>query len=277
MKIKDLMTVDAVVLDPGSSVEQAAQAMADADVGCLPVLRRGKPVGILTDRDIAVRVVAEGLPPGETKVEQVMTSEVVSCSEDEDAETAARAMSESRVRRLVVVDDVGEFAGIVSLADLGLRAPEGGPIQADHGGWETMGAALIRDELAAIEIYKQVLQSIAGGDAGDALRRIEDEHEEAARLLKDGLRRLGVESPRKADKAAAWASPRREAAELPDDKSSISLLRDGERREIEDYETALRDESLDPTIKTLIEASILPKTRAHVPALERFLSGGPVS
>ncbi|HXT01936.1 MAG TPA: CBS domain-containing protein [Elusimicrobiota bacterium] len=296
MKIKDLMTVDAEVLDPGSTVEEAAQAMADADVGSLPVLRRGKVVGMLTDRDIAVRVVAEGLAPRETKIEQVMTSDVVSCSEDDDVETAARIMSENQIRRLVVVDDAGEFAGIVALADLALRTGEGsevlgevsrpsseltqgvytgGPAQVNHVA-ESAGAALVSDELAAIDTYKQVLQTVTSGKAGDALRRIENEHEEAARLLKDGLRRIGVEAPRRAGGARAWAASRRKAGELPDDKSSISLLRDGERREIEDYESALDDDSLDPGIKKLIESSLLPKTRAHVPALDRFLSEGPV-
>lgn len=297
MKVKELMTVDAEVLDPGATVEQAAQAMADADVGSLPVLRRGKVVGILTDRDIAVRVVAEGLSPRETKIERVMTSDVVSCPEDADVEEAVRLMSRNQVRRLAVVDDAGEFAGIVALADISLRTAAGGevlgevsrpsgelsqgvyaggPSRADHGGWETLGASLVKDELAAIDTYKEVLQSVSSGKAGDSLRLIENEHEEAARLLKDGLRRLGVDAPRKADKAAAWVPARREAGELPDDKSSISLLRDGERREIEDYESALRDDSLDPALKRLIEKDILPKTRAHVPALDRYLTEGPV-
>lgn len=296
MKIKELMTVDAAVLDPRATVEEAAQAMADADVGSLPVLRRGKAVGILTDRDIAIRVVAEGLSPRETRIEQVMTSDVVSCSEDEDVEAAARLMCDNRIRRLIVVDDVGEFAGVVSLADLALRSGEGervlrelsrpsleltqgvysgGPARPDHDG-ETLASALVRDELAAIETYKRVLQSVTSGKAGEALRRIENEHEEAARLLKNGLRKLGVDAPRRADKTAAWSSPRRKAGEFPDDKTSISLLREGERREIEDYESALRDESLDRSLKKLIESSLLPKTRAHVPALERLLSGGPV-
>ena len=296
MKIKELMTVDAEVVDPGSTVEEAAQAMADADVGGLPVLSRGKVVGMLTDRDIAVRVVAEGLSPRETKIEQVMTSDVISCSEDEDVEEAARIMSKNRIRRLVVVDDAGEFAGIVALADLALRTGEGeevlgevsrpsaeltqgvytgGPARPDHDA-ETPGSVLVGDELAAIETYKQVLQTVTSGKAGDALRRIENEHEEAARRLKDGLRKLGVDAPRRAGKGGAWASSRRKAGELPDDKSSISLLRDGERREIEDYENALRDESLDQGLKTLIESSLLPMTRAHVPALDRFLSEGPV-
>jgi len=135
---------------------------------------------------------------------------------------------------------------------------------------------LMNDELAAIDTYKQVLQMVTSGKAGDALRRIENEHEEAARRLKEGLRRLGVDAPRKAGQVSAWTASRRKAGELPDDKSSISLLREGERREIEDYENALRDESLDAGLRSLIESSLLPKTRAHVPALDRFLTEGPV-
>lgn len=117
MKIKELMTADAVVLDPKSTVEEAAQAMADADVGSLPVLSLGKAIGILTGRDILVRVVAEGLP-GSSKVEDVMTCEVVHCSQDDEVEKAAEVMAGEHVRRLVVLDDAGKFVGIVTLADL---------------------------------------------------------------------------------------------------------------------------------------------------------------
>lgn len=297
MKIKELMTVDAEVLDPDSTVEQASQAMADADVGSLPVLRKGKVVGILTDRDIVVRVVAEGLPPGETKVEQAMTSDVVSCSEDDDVETAARLMSESRVRRLVVEDDAGEFAGIVALADLAMRTGEGeevlgevsrpseeltqgvytgGPAHPDHDGGGTSAGALVKDELAAVETYKQVLQTVTAAKAGEALRRIENEHEEAARLLKERLRKLGFDAPR-AGAAAAWRPASQKLDGLPDQKASIALLKEGETREIRDYEDALRDEALDEGLKTLIETSLLPRTRAHVPVLDRFLSEGPVA
>src|SRR5206468_1896461 len=113
VKVKELMTEDAEIVSPESTIEQAAQAMADADVGSLPVLRRGKVIGILTDRDIVVRVVAEGLPPGSTTVEQVMTSDVVHCSKEDEVEEAAEIMARNRVRRLLVLDDAGEFAGIV--------------------------------------------------------------------------------------------------------------------------------------------------------------------
>src|SRR5688572_8627362 len=171
MKIKELMTEDAQVLYPESTIEQAAQAMADADVGSLPVLNRNGVIGILTDRDIVVRVVAEGLRPDSTHAEQVMTSDVVHCSPEDEVEDAAKLMAENQLRRLVVIDEEGEFAGIVSLADLAERAPEaagevleavsspsvelsqgvytGGPSRA--GGDDGSALILMKDELAAVE------------------------------------------------------------------------------------------------------------------------------
>ena len=118
MKIKELMGSGVEALETGATLEQAAQLMADADVGSLPVVREGRPVGIITDRDIVVRAVAEGLPPAATKVEDVMTSDLVSCGENDDDRKAAAIMAANRVRRLVVVDGSGRLAGMVALADL---------------------------------------------------------------------------------------------------------------------------------------------------------------
>jgi CBS domain-containing protein len=297
MRIKELMTVDAEVLTPESTIGEAAQAMADADVGGLPVLRRGKVVGILTDRDIVVRVVAEGLEPDATTVEQVMTSDVLHCSEEDDVEQAASLMARNQVRRLVVLDDAEEFAGIVTLADLALGDAEtagivleavsspseeltqgvyaGGPARVDHDGGESSAAALVHDELAAVETYKQVLQTVHGGKAGDALRRIENEHEEAARILKDRLHRLGLGVRSGSIGGSAWSGAWEKSAEFLDEKTSIRLLKEGEEREIEDYERALGDGGLDSGLKKLIASSLLPRTRAHVPALARMLAEVP--
>lgn len=118
MKIKEVMSSGVEVLDSDATLEEAAQVMADADVGIVPVVRERVPVGFITDRDIVVRAVAAGLAPGATPVEAVMTRDVVRCGEDADVEDAAAIMTASQLRRLLVVNAQGEFAGIVTLADL---------------------------------------------------------------------------------------------------------------------------------------------------------------
>ena len=118
MKIKDVMSADMEVLDSTATLEEAAQVMADADVASVPVVRDGVPVGFITDRDIVVAGVAAGLAPGTTAVEDVMTQDVVRCGENADVEEAAGIMAAAQIRQLLVVDEEGELAGVVTLSDL---------------------------------------------------------------------------------------------------------------------------------------------------------------
>lgn len=103
---------------PDELVSVVAQKLRDHRVGCVVVERNGKPFGILTDRDVVIRVVAAGLDPRTTKVEQVATLDPVVARDLEGLETAARRMREHGVRRLPVVDERGDVRGIVTADDL---------------------------------------------------------------------------------------------------------------------------------------------------------------
>ena len=117
MKVKEAMTPQVRTAKPYQSIWEAAQIMLEVDAGALPVGDEDRLVGMITDRDIAVRAVAARRPP-ETKVSEVMTNQVLYCFEDEDVEDVADTMSEQKVRRLPVVDRAKHLVGIISLADL---------------------------------------------------------------------------------------------------------------------------------------------------------------
>lgn len=118
MQVKELMTRNPEKIRASDPVKKAAEMMKHLNVGAVPVVDGDKAVGILTDRDIAVRVVAEGKDTSATKAGDIMSSEVISCSEIVDAIEAAKTMIQKQVRRLVVNDDQGRIVGIVSLGDL---------------------------------------------------------------------------------------------------------------------------------------------------------------
>lgn len=120
VELKDLMTSPVQCIAPGASLAEAARAMGALDVGALAVAKDGKLVGILTDRDLAIRGVAQGLDPG-ARVEEVMTPQVVSAAVDTPIRDAVRMMEQMRVRRLVITDSAGAAVGIVSLGDLAQR------------------------------------------------------------------------------------------------------------------------------------------------------------
>jgi len=122
MKVKELMTRDVEKIDADNYLKDAASMMRSMDVGALPVCENDKLVGIITDRDIAVRAVAEGLDPSQCTVRDAMTDEICWCYEDDDVETAARLMEERQVRRLPVFDRNNRAVGIVSLGDLATRS-----------------------------------------------------------------------------------------------------------------------------------------------------------
>ena len=122
MKIQELMTRSVETLDERATLQDAARRMAELDVGALPVARGGKTVGIITDRDIAVRGVAEDLSPTHTRVGDIMTTDVSYCRETDDIEKAVDTMQERQIRRLLVMDQNDRLCGIVSLGDLALRS-----------------------------------------------------------------------------------------------------------------------------------------------------------
>jgi CBS domain-containing protein len=118
MRVNEAMTSDVQIANPNQSIQEAAQTMAAIDAGVLPVGENDRLVGIITDRDIAVRAVAKGLSPS-TKVREVMSEgEVMYCYEDEDIEDVAHNMADIKVRRLPVLNRAKRLVGIISLGDI---------------------------------------------------------------------------------------------------------------------------------------------------------------
>lgn len=120
MNISQVMTPEVKIISPTDSLQSAALLMRENDFGLLPVEEDDRLIGMLTDRDITIRAVAEGLSPVETEVQEVMTTEVEFIFDDYPVEEAARYMSELQVRRLPVVDRDHRLVGIVSLGDVAL-------------------------------------------------------------------------------------------------------------------------------------------------------------
>lgn len=118
MRVSDVMTANPTCCSPETTVREAAELMADNDCGCLPVVDDARHVvGVVTDRDITCRCVAQGKDP-ETPVAEVMTSQASCCGADDDVDEVARIMSDSKIRRVPVVDAGGCCVGMVAQADL---------------------------------------------------------------------------------------------------------------------------------------------------------------
>lgn len=117
MKVCDCMSRDVQVASPNQSIRDAAKMMARLDAGVLPVGDNDRLVGVITDRDIAIRAVAEGKSPT-TKVGDVMSHEVLYCFDDQDLEDIAQNMAEMKIRRMPVVNRDKRLVGIISLGDL---------------------------------------------------------------------------------------------------------------------------------------------------------------
>lgn len=117
MKVSECMTREVRIVDPAETLQQAARTMADIDAGFLPVSENDKLVGIITDRDIAIRAVGAGRAP-DAKIREVMSQEVRYCFDDEDIDDVLWNMAEQQIRRLPVVDRNKRLVGIVSITDL---------------------------------------------------------------------------------------------------------------------------------------------------------------
>jgi CBS domain-containing protein len=122
MQLRDLMTRGVEEIPPQATLREAAQKMKSLDIGALPVCENDKLVGMITDRDIAVRAVAAGQDPNRATVRDAMTEQLFYCYEDEDVEKAAKLMEEKQVRRLPVFDHQMRVCGIISLGDIATRA-----------------------------------------------------------------------------------------------------------------------------------------------------------
>ena len=130
MKVNEAMTREVKIISPNKSIREAAELMAELDVGSLPVGDNDRLIGMITDRDIAVRAVAKGLAP-DAKVRDVMSKEVKYCFEDDEIGDVAENMADIRVRRLPVLSREKRLVGIVAIADIAV----------DHGA-ESAGAAV---------------------------------------------------------------------------------------------------------------------------------------
>jgi CBS domain-containing protein len=120
MKVNEAMTSDVILVNPDQTIREAAQMMIEIDAGVLPVAENDHLVGMITDRDIAVRAVATGKSPN-TKVREIMSGEVLYCFDDEDLTHVSRNMSDMKVRRLPVVNRDKRLVGVISIGDLALN------------------------------------------------------------------------------------------------------------------------------------------------------------
>lgn len=121
----DVMTKDPLCCQPGTSAARAAQVMKVLDVGPIPVVENAgtkKLVGLVTDRDLAMKVVAEERHPVLVKVGEVMTRDLVTCSANDDLDKAIQLMAENQLRRIPVIDEDGAIIGIIAQADIAMKA-----------------------------------------------------------------------------------------------------------------------------------------------------------
>ncbi len=116
--IRDLMTANPCSIDADKSVAYAAKMMRDEDVGLAPIVEGDKLIGTVTDRDIAIRVVAEGKDPEQTTVREVASTQLVTIDPGQDLDEALRLMAQHQVRRLPVVEEDGKLVGVVAQADV---------------------------------------------------------------------------------------------------------------------------------------------------------------
>jgi len=132
MKISDVMSKDVRLTSPDESIREAARMMAEQDVGALPVGENDRLVGVITDRDIAIRAIAHGRGP-DAKVRDVMSPDVKYCFDDEDLSEVSQNMADIQVRRLPVLNHDKRLVGIVSLGDLAAKRALPHASRALHG------------------------------------------------------------------------------------------------------------------------------------------------
>ena len=122
MKVQDIMSANPACCSPTSTVQEAARLMADCDCGEIPVVdANGRPLGVITDRDIACRIVAQG-KGADTAVTEAMSSPAITVSPEDSVEDCCRTMEDKQIRRVPVVDRNGSCCGMVAQADLATRS-----------------------------------------------------------------------------------------------------------------------------------------------------------
>ena len=123
-QIRDVMTSNPRTIAPSTTVQEAARLMRDEDVGPIPIVDGGSVVGILTDRDIVLRVVAEGKDPTSTAAADVASRDLVTVDPEQTLDEALRLMAKHQVRRLPVCEEDGKLVGIVAQADVALEGED---------------------------------------------------------------------------------------------------------------------------------------------------------
>lgn len=122
MRVREIMHPNAQVINVNYNVEAAARVMESQDCGALPVEQNNKMVGMITDRDIVIRVVAQGKDPRKTKVKDIMSEGIDYCYADDDIQDVSKKMTQQLHRRLPVVDENKKLVGMLSLGDIASKA-----------------------------------------------------------------------------------------------------------------------------------------------------------
>ena len=117
-RIREVMTSNPATVESSSTVVEAARIMKQEDAGVVPVTENGRLTGMVTDRDIAIRVVAEGMDPQSTVIREVASKDLVTIDPDQDLDEALRLMAKHKVRRLPVVEEDGRLVGVLAQADV---------------------------------------------------------------------------------------------------------------------------------------------------------------
>jgi CBS domain-containing protein len=165
MQVKELMTRGVECVLPGDNIAAAAQKMKDLDVGALPVCGDdGRLKGMITDRDITVRATAGCCDPGGTRVQDVMTPNIIYAFEDQGVSEASGLMKENQIRRLVVLNRDKRLVGIVSLGDLAVKTGDG----RERCGWES--AVPSQGLASALTVSRSLTASRATRALNDASR-----------------------------------------------------------------------------------------------------------
>jgi CBS domain-containing protein len=123
MFVREAMTERALWITPDITLIEAARKMRDESIGCLPIGENDRLIGMITDRDLACRAVAEGADPAKTKVRDVMTRGIVYCFEADDLAATIEQMDKKRIHHMPVLNERKRIIGILSLSDLALNAP----------------------------------------------------------------------------------------------------------------------------------------------------------
>ena len=122
MLVRELMTPWVLTIPPETTIQEAARKMRVHRIGILPITQSGRILGVITDRDIAVRAVADAKHAKLTEVREVMTPHIVTCLVDNDLEDACILMESNRIRRILVLNHEGRLAGVLSVEDIAVRA-----------------------------------------------------------------------------------------------------------------------------------------------------------